>query len=946
MSSQDDPPAAKRARMVVFEPIRLPSVYNVKALNSTILPAQYYKLTERVRIKQRQIATLEKRMEELENRHSSDEELICIINQQWNQLDDVMVDLLRRFVNEGNIDEIVANKRAETNWLTILSQLNNDEINQRLSSRVNFSTEALSHLLKAMNTYSQKRERILAYLDRQRKRNNDSPETNADDSRDALDQNPDLSDENKNADIDAALRQEIIDIAAENKRLEEQNVKWRSEKSRLRAKIAAHDEEMELMQSKVENAVNQMEDLRYELEKSVAREEKLEGAIIELKKKEEMIPPPEAKELSATKEKPSENKEKSDVPGVNQTQHEEVQHELEMQTELAEKRLNEIQNLSTLNQQLAEKVAELDMSIKYLPTSIISNSPDYMCLKFKYSQLLDEAKRVDQNNQELLKHVVDLRKCYEDQLRSMKDEFNTGMQRMQENCTTMTTELLSVKKECAQMELEFKTKFEVDAIESRNYNEMKLLIDAARIDANRKTEEMNRMKKQIVTLKAEVAKTKESLDEARKIHDTCIVIPFEDKPQTQESDSTTKSAPITASTSTAPAPVPPPMIGDKRIKIESSPSKRYEPKYRPSSRTSVKPEPEDSTDRSRRQSPTTEDTPKMEVEGNDLKAKVGAIENVEQETQSKVDVLAREKRLQKENEVLREKIQKYHRTEKIGGLERAKRTIQHLTEQTERLKRDLNTSSQAEGGLMKEIEMMSKAVEDLMKQNTTLTGRNAEQDTTHVRLVKDGLQSEATLRVSRQTIDTLEEKMRITENELEASRIECNTVEEKSKLLEAAKETLEASLRKTKEAMETCRRSSLNANSDLNELKIRHEKQTLEVQELRQQLKDRAGKTEETRTKMARIREERNQLRKKLARAKQATEFDNFDQLLEAENRTLRESLACPSCKTNDKNTVLTKCFHVFCMDCIKRRYDARSRKCPKCNATFGANDYHRIYFE
>ncbi|KAI6179097.1 E3 ubiquitin protein ligase [Aphelenchoides besseyi] len=941
MNNQDDAPVAKRARMVVFEPIRLPSVYNVKALNSTILPAQYYKLTERVRIKQRQIATLEKRMEELENRHSSDEELICIINQQWNQLDDIMVDLLRRFVNEGNIDEIVANKRAETNWLTILSQLNNDEINQRLSSRVNFSTEALSHLLKAMNTYSQKRERILAFLDRQRKRNNDSPETNAEDSRDALDQSQELSDENKIVDIDAALRQEIIDIAAENKRLEEQNVKWRSEKSRLRAKIAAHDEEMELMQSKVENAVNQMEDLRYELEKSAAREEKLESVIIELKKKEEMISPPETKEPSTTKEKPTENKEKTDVPGF-----EELQHELEMQTELAEKRLNEIQNLSTVNQQLAEKVAELDMSIKYLPTSVISNSPDYMCLKFKYSQLLDEAKRVDQNNQELLKHVVDLRKCYEDQLRSMKDEFNTGMQRMQENCTTMTTELLSVKKECAQMELEFKTKFEVDAIESRTYNEMKLLIDAARTDGNRKTEDMNRMKKQIVTLKAEVAKTKESLDEARKIYDTCIVIPFEDKPQAQEPDSATRSSQAAASTSTAPAPVPPPMISDKRIKIESSPSKRYETKYRPNSRTSMKPEPEDSTEQSRRQSPSIEDTSKMEIEGNDLKAKVGPIENVDQETQSKVDISAREKRLQKENEVLREKIQKYHRTEKIGGLERAKRAIQYLTEQNERLKRDLNTSSQAEGGLMKEIEMMSKAVEDLMKQNTTLTGRNAEQDTTYVRLVKDGLQSEATLRVAKQTIDTLEEKMRITENELEALRIECNTVEEKSKLLEAAKETLETNLRKTKEAMEICRRSSLNVSSDLNELKIRHEKQTLEVQELRQQLKDRAGKTEETRTKMARIREERNQLRKKLARAKQATEFDNFDQLLEAENRTLRESLACPSCKTNDKNTVLTKCFHVFCMDCIKRRYDARSRKCPKCNATFGANDYHRIYFE
>lgn len=54
--------------------------------------------------------------------------------------------------------------------------------------------------------------------------------------------------------------------------------------------------------------------------------------------------------------------------------------------------------------------------------------------------------------------------------------------------------------------------------------------------------------------------------------------------------------------------------------------------------------------------------------------------------------------------------------------------------------------------------------------------------------------------------------------------------------------------------------------------------------------------------------------------------------------------LRCPCCNTRDKETVLTKCFHVFCYECLKTRYDTRQRKCPKCNAAFGANDFHRIY--
>ncbi|KAF4803518.1 hypothetical protein TURU_015702 [Turdus rufiventris] len=58
----------------------------------------------------------------------------------------------------------------------------------------------------------------------------------------------------------------------------------------------------------------------------------------------------------------------------------------------------------------------------------------------------------------------------------------------------------------------------------------------------------------------------------------------------------------------------------------------------------------------------------------------------------------------------------------------------------------------------------------------------------------------------------------------------------------------------------------------------------------------------------------------------------------------LQARLTCPCCNMRKKDAVLTKCFHVFCFECVKTRYDTRQRKCPKCNAAFGANDFHRIY--
>ncbi|XP_059165913.1 E3 ubiquitin-protein ligase Bre1-like [Physella acuta] len=60
--------------------------------------------------------------------------------------------------------------------------------------------------------------------------------------------------------------------------------------------------------------------------------------------------------------------------------------------------------------------------------------------------------------------------------------------------------------------------------------------------------------------------------------------------------------------------------------------------------------------------------------------------------------------------------------------------------------------------------------------------------------------------------------------------------------------------------------------------------------------------------------------------------------------KRMQEQLTCPSCKVNKKDAVLTKCFHVFCLECLRTRYETRQRKCPKCNAGFGANDFHRLY--
>ena len=93
-----------------------------------------------------------------------------------------------------------------------------------------------------------------------------------------------------------------------------------------------------------------------------------------------------------------------------------------------------------------------------------------------------------------------------------------------------------------------------------------------------------------------------------------------------------------------------------------------------------------------------------------------------------------------------------------------------------------------------------------------------------------------------------------------------------------------------------------------------------------------------------RAQEEIRHLNSKIERQKKFENATSLDEVLQEEIKEYKEQLRCPSCKVKQKDAVLTKCFHVFCIDCLQKRYDTRQRKCPKCNANFGANDFRKIY--
>ena len=72
--------------------------------------------------------------------------------------------------------------------------------------------------------------------------------------------------------------------------------------------------------------------------------------------------------------------------------------------------------------------------------------------------------------------------------------------------------------------------------------------------------------------------------------------------------------------------------------------------------------------------------------------------------------------------------------------------------------------------------------------------------------------------------------------------------------------------------------------------------------------------------KTKRMHEDAAILKRKVERLKKIEMASDMDEILKEEIREYKETLTCPSCKVKRKDAILTKCFHVFCYDCL--RYD------------------------
>lgn len=243
------------------------------------------------------------------------------------------------------------------------------------------------------------------------------------------------------------------------------------------------------------------------------------------------------------------------------------------------------------------------------------------------------------------------------------------------------------------------------------------------------------------------------------------------------------------------------------------------------------------------------------------------------------------------------------------------------------------------------MEVTGQAFEDMQEQNSRLIQQLREKDDANFKLMSDRIKSNQMHKLLREEKQILEDQVQTRDTQIEAMHIVLRKLEEKERILQNTVTTIEKELVLRQQAMEMHKRKAIESAQSAADLKLHLEKYHSQMKEAQVVVAEKTSSLETEAYKTKRLQEELGQFKRKAERMKKIEMTGTtIDEVMLEEIREYKETLTCPSCKVKRKDAVLSKCFHVFCYDCLRTRYETRQRKCPKCNAAFGANDYHRLF--
>uniref|UniRef100_A0A8C0XK15 E3 ubiquitin protein ligase n=1 Tax=Castor canadensis TaxID=51338 RepID=A0A8C0XK15_CASCN len=943
------PPEKKLSReekttTTLIEPIRLGGISSTEEMDLKVLQFKNKKLAERLEQRQACEDELRERIEKLEKRQATDDATLLIVNRYWAQLDETVEALLRCHENQGELSagteapgtqevpgrDVIPLTDPGTSelrealpvqmrpplsepalaFVVALGASSNEEVELQLQGRMEFSKAAVSRVVEASDRLQRRVEEL---CQRVYSRGDNEPPGEV-------------------------ARARTRELGRENRRLQDLATQLQEKHHRISLEYSELQDKVTSAETKVLEMETTVEDLKWDIEKLRKREQKLNKHLAE-----------------------------------------------------ALEQLNSGYYVSGSSSGFQGGQITLSMqkvALRSLPEEVVRETGEYRMLQAQFSLLYNESLQVKTQLDEARGLLLATKNSHLRHIEHMESDELGLQKKLRTEVIQLEDTLAQVRKEYEMLRIEFEQNLAANEQAGPINREMRHLISSLQNhnhqlkgDAQRYKRKLREVQAEIGKLRAQASGSTHSISNLGHPEDTGLSAPAPGKEEggpgsVSTPDSRKEMASVPGATTTTSSVKKEELVPSEEDVQALTPgtqgpsSRGREPEAKPKRELREREGPglgpqsvTSALSRADREKAKVEEAKRKESEllkslraelkkaqesQKEMKLLLDMYKSAPKEQRDKVQLMAAERKAKAEVDELRSRIRELEerdrRESKKIADEDALRRIRQAEEQIEHLQRKLGATKQEEEALLSEMDVTGQAFEDMQEQNGRLLQQLREKDDANFKLMSERIKANQIHKLLREEKDELGEQVLGLKSQVDAQLLTVQKLEEKERALQGSLGGVEKELTLRSQALELNKRKAVEAAQLAEDLKVQLEHVQTRLREIQPCLAESRAAREKESFNLKRAQEDISRLRRKLEKQKKVEVYADADEILQEEIKEYKARLTCPCCNTRKKDAVLTKCFHVFCFECVRGRYEARQRKCPKCNAAFGAHDFHRVY--
>lgn len=975
----------EKTTTTLIEPIRLGGISSTEEMDSKVLQFKNKKLAERLEQRQACEDELRERIEKLEKRQATDDATLLIVNRYWAQLDETVEALLQCYENqrelsssgtevpgcqEGLTRDVIPRTDPGTSdlreplpmqfraplsepalaFVVALGASSCEEVELQLQGRMEFSKAAVSRVVEASDRLQRQVEELC-----QRVYSRGDSEAPGE-----------------------VARARTRELGRENRRLQDLATQLQEKHHRISLEYSELQDKVTSTETKVLEMETTVEDLQWDIEKLRKREQKLNKHLAEALEQLN----------SGYYVSGSSTGFQGGQITLSMQKFEMLNAELEENQELANSRMAELEKLQAELQGAVRTNERLKVALRSLPEEVVRETGEYRMLQAQFSLLYNESLQVKTQLDEARGLLLASKNSHLRHIEHMESDELGLQKKLRTEVIQLEDTLAQVRKEYEMLRIEFEQNLAANEQAGPINREMRHLISSLQNHNHQLKGDAQRYKRKLREVQAEIGKLRAQASGSS--HCGPNLSHPDDSglnalaPGKEDSgpgpggtpDSKKELALVAGATSVASSVKKEELVSSEDDAqalapgTQGLPSRGREPEARPKRELreregpSLGPPPAASTlSRADREKAKAEEARRKESEllkglraelkkaqesQKEMKLLLDMYKSAPKEQRDKVQLMAAERKAKAEVDELRSRIrdleERDRRESKKIADEDALRRIRQAEEQIEHLQRKLGATKQEEEALLSEMDVTGQAFEDMQEQNGRLLQQLREKDDANFKLMSERIKANQIHKLLREEKDELGEQVLGLKSQVDAQLLTVQKLEEKERALQGSLGSVEKELTLRSQALELNKRKAVEAAQLAEDLKVQLEHVQTRLREIQPCLAESRAAREKESFNLKRAQEDISRLRRKLEKQRKVEVYADADEILQEEIKEYKARLTCPCCNTRKKDAVLTKCFHVFCFECVRGRYEARQRKCPKCNAAFGAHDFHRVY--